>query len=97
MGALINIVHVYSIESSCVTIGLKDSLNKGLGFELDNFNDPNHEYSQVSPRCKEILINKRQQVIEFVIKLAGKYFICLLLQPFVTHKHILASQILLKG
>lgn len=59
------------IETS-VEIGIDDALDKGLGFELANLNDPSHPYSQMESRHKEIMTNKRQQVTEFIIKICEK-------------------------
>lgn len=55
-----------------MTIGLNENINKGLGFEYLNVNNPDHEYSKLSVEAKDTLLNTRQALIEFVIKLADK-------------------------
>lgn len=55
-----------------MTIGLNENINKGLGFEYLNVNNPDHEYSKLSGEAKDTLLNMRQALIEFVIKLADK-------------------------
>ena len=57
------------IETS-VKIGVDDFLDKGLGFEMANFNEPDNVYNKLSPKQRDILINKRQNITEFIIKLA---------------------------
>ncbi len=57
---------------SCVQIGIPDHLDKGLGFEASNFDDPEHPYSKFSPAHRNIVLNKRQEVIEFVLRLAER-------------------------
>jgi hypothetical protein len=57
---------------SGVEIGVPDKINKGLGFDLESMHDPNHEYSKLSEKHRNILFNLRKEVIEFIIKLAEK-------------------------
>ena len=57
---------------SHIDIGLPDDLDKGLGFEAVNLNDPNHEYSKLSEKHRSLLLNTRQSIIEFVIGLGEK-------------------------
>jgi hypothetical protein len=57
---------------SNVTIGLKENLNKGLGFEYVNILNPEHEYFKLSAENRDILVGLRQSLIEFFIKLAEK-------------------------
>ena len=65
------------IESS-VKIGYEDTVDKGLGFELINLidekriNDPNNLYYGLTPENREILLNTRLTLIEFIVKLVGK-------------------------
>ncbi len=59
------------VETS-VQIGISDHLDKGLGFETANLDDPEHEYSKLSPVHRDILLNKRQEVIEFALRLAER-------------------------
>lgn len=65
------------IESS-VKIGYEDTVDKGLGFELINlvdearFNDQTNMYYGLTPENREILLNMRLTLIEFIIKLAGE-------------------------
>lgn len=61
----------FSIDSN-VTIGLNENINKGLGFEYLNINNCDHEYSKLSVEGKDTLLNMRQTLIEFTIKLADK-------------------------
>ena len=58
---------------SCVEFGMKDDVNKGLGFEISNLENPNHAYFKLSDRHKDILLNMRLKLIEFIISLAGKH------------------------
>jgi hypothetical protein len=51
---------------------LKENLNKGLGFEFSNVNNSDHEYSKLSVEGKDVLLNMRQTLIEFAIKIAEK-------------------------
>lgn len=51
---------------------MKENINKGLGFEYVNLVNQEHEYSKLSAENKDILVNMRQAVIEFTIKLAEK-------------------------
>ena len=55
-----------------VDIGIADSLDKGLGFEAANLNDKSHEYSHLSDKHRSILLNTRENLIEFAINLADK-------------------------
>ncbi len=55
-----------------VMIGVTDDLDKGLGFEKSNLDDPDHEYSKLGENYKKILLNKRQLVTEFIIDIAEK-------------------------
>lgn len=55
-----------------VSIGLKQNVNKGLGFEIENVNDENHEYSSLSEENKTIMLNLREILIEFILKLVDK-------------------------
>lgn len=55
-----------------MTIGLDENINKGLGFEYLNVSNPDHEYSRLSDAAKDVLLNMRQSLIEFMIKLADK-------------------------
>jgi len=51
---------------------LDENINKGLGFEFLNINNSDHEYSKLSVEGKDVLLNMRQTLIEFTIKLADK-------------------------
>jgi proteasome activator subunit 4 len=66
--------HKYVTEhiGSNIDIGLSDDLNKGLGFEIANMTDPNHEYSQLSARHRELILMTRENLIEFIIRLGEK-------------------------
>jgi proteasome activator subunit 4 len=57
---------------SNVEIGIKDSLDKGLGFEAANLNDESHEYFSLTENYRNILLHTRENLIEFTIKLADK-------------------------
>ena len=59
---------MYSIDSN-VPIGYGDSVDKGLGFELANMSDPDHEYTRLSSDEREIMLNKRQITLDFIQKL----------------------------
>jgi proteasome activator subunit 4 len=76
---------------SCVNIGLKDNLNKGLGYELVNCYDESHEYNNLSRENSEILLKKRESLIEFILKLAEKL---IQMQTSETTLLILCSRIL---
>jgi hypothetical protein len=76
---------------SCVNIGLKDNLNKGLGYELSNCYDETHEYNNLSREHTDILLKKREFLIEFIIKLAEKL---IEIQTSETTLLILCSRIL---
>lgn len=51
---------------------MSDHVNKGLGFEPACLNDPAHEYNKLAPEYKDLMLNLRENVIEFLIKLADK-------------------------
>ena len=55
---------------SCTQIGTQDDVDKGLGFERANLFDSTHEYSKLSQESKNILLNLRNDIIDFNIKLA---------------------------
>lgn len=55
-----------------VKIGVTDDTDKGLGFEKIALDDPDNEYSKLPDQLKSILLNKRQQVTEFIIDFAEK-------------------------
>lgn len=55
-----------------VPIGISDSLDKGLGFEMANLQNPTHEYFKLNERHRHIMINLRSNLIEFTIELAEK-------------------------
>lgn len=61
-----------------VEIGYDDLAEKGLGFELINvlddqhFNDPRNMYYGLTQENREILLNMRLTLIEFIVKLAGE-------------------------
>jgi proteasome activator subunit 4 len=55
-----------------VPIGIGDSLDKGLGFEMANLTDPSHEYFSLTEKHRSILVNLRTELIEFTIELAEK-------------------------
>ncbi|CAF1136134.1 unnamed protein product, partial [Brachionus calyciflorus] len=57
---------------SVVNIGLKEEVNKGLGFEADNIKDESHEYFSLCESDRNILLNMRKDLIEFCIKLIEK-------------------------
>lgn len=57
---------------SVVNIGLKEDINKGLGFEASNLNDQSHEYFSLSETNRNTLINLRKELIEFCLKLVDK-------------------------
>ena len=59
------------IDSS-VSIGIKSDLDKGLGFESVNLQNPNHEYSHLTDESRNIMLNLRETIIEFIIKLGEK-------------------------
>lgn len=63
--AIINVNPDTSVE-----IGHPDNINKGLGFDLANVNNPDHEYSKLSPEYKSLMLNMRKEMIEYMIKLA---------------------------
>ncbi len=68
-------MHKNKSYDSSVDIGITDDVNKGLGFEADFIKDLNHAYSFLSDNLKDILLNMREKVIEFGIKIAGNYFL----------------------
>lgn len=76
---------------SCVDIGLKDSLNKGLGYEPVNLLDQTHEYHQLTTNQVDILVKKREQLIDFILRLSDKLID---LQTNETSLLILCSRIL---
>ena len=54
-----------------MSIGLKDGVDKGLGFEKVNMENEEHEYYHLSDEHSKILTNMRETLIEFMIKIAG--------------------------
>ena len=58
--------------------GVKDETNKGLGFEIANFQDPNHEYTKLKQKHKDCILETRFLLIRFLITLAGTliFFFC---------------------
>ena len=64
-------MNLKSIDTN-VEIGLKDNLDKGLGFELVNMFNNNHEYALLNSTERSILLTKREHLIEFTIQLINK-------------------------
>ena len=64
--------HISPNPDTSVEIGIADTVNKGLGFDLECMNDKEHEYSQLSSGHRELLFNMRKELVEFMIKLAEK-------------------------
>jgi hypothetical protein len=65
---------LFESYDSNVDIGIRDDINKGLGFETVNVDDKSHEYASLSNEHKHVLLNMRESVIEFIHKLAGLFF-----------------------
>ncbi len=61
-----------SSPDTSLEIGHADSVNKGLGFDAANLNVQDHVYSKLSDYHKNLLVTLRQDLIEFMIKLAEK-------------------------
>lgn len=63
---------IYWSIGSQTEIGLKDTKDKGLGFEALNVNNTDHEYSQLNEENRALLLNIRETIIEFVLKVTEK-------------------------
>jgi proteasome activator subunit 4 len=57
---------------SSIDVGLSDDINKGLGFETFNLNNPAHEYFHLSKEQKDAMLNMREHIITLMIKYSEK-------------------------
>ena len=54
---------------SGIEIGVRDEINKGLGFEKCILNEPD---SQLTPEEAEILLSQREKIVRFMTSLASE-------------------------
>jgi hypothetical protein len=63
---------IYRSIGSQTEIGINELKDKGLGFEALNVNNKDHEYSQLNEENRALLLEIRETVIEFVLKMTEK-------------------------
>ncbi len=61
------------IDTKVAQIGTLDTLDKGMGFESVNINDPKHECVKLTEESKRVLLELRLEIVEFIISLAGQF------------------------